>query len=83
LIQEALAYNIFPTWIGWKLPKEVKLKDDELVTLAIDFKEQYSYKSPSVGWLRLIEEKSNEICGNCLTRVHEDMSSNFGSQGKI
>jgi hypothetical protein len=27
LIQEALAYNIYPTQAGWKLPKEVKSKD--------------------------------------------------------
>jgi hypothetical protein len=49
LIQEALAYNIYPTWTGWKLPNEVKSEDEELVTLAFDFKEQSSYKAPSVG----------------------------------
>jgi hypothetical protein len=35
--------------------KEVKSKDEELVTLAFGFKEQSSYKAPSVGWLKLIE----------------------------
>jgi hypothetical protein len=40
-----------------KLPKEVKCKDEELVTLAFDFKEQSTYKAPSSGWLRFIEEK--------------------------
>jgi hypothetical protein len=83
LIQEALAYNIYPTQTGWKLPKEVKSKDGELVTLAFDFKEQSSYKAPSVGWLRLIEEKCNEICGNYLVREHEDMHSIFGGRGKL
>jgi hypothetical protein len=28
LIQEALAYNIYPTQHRWKLPKEVKSKDE-------------------------------------------------------
>jgi hypothetical protein len=42
LIQEALAYNIFPTRTGWKLPKEVKRKEHELVTLSFEFKEQAS-----------------------------------------
>lgn len=79
LIQEALAYNIYPTQTGWKLPKEVKSKDGELITLAFDFKEQSSYKTPSAGWLRLIEEKCNEICRNYLTREHEDMLSIFES----
>jgi hypothetical protein len=83
LIQEALAYDIYPTWTGWKLPKDVKTKDGELVTLAFTFKEQSSYKTPSPGWLRLIEEKCNEIYGNYFTREHEDMSSIFGGQGKL
>jgi hypothetical protein len=61
LIQEVLAYNTYPTWTSWKLPKEVKSKDEELVTLAFDFKEQSSYKAPSVGWRKLNEEKCNEM----------------------
>lgn len=32
------AYNIFPTCIGWKLPKEMRSKEGELVTLAFEFK---------------------------------------------
>jgi hypothetical protein len=39
LIQEFLAYNIFPTCIGWKLLKEMRSKEGELVTLAFEFKE--------------------------------------------
>jgi hypothetical protein len=39
LIQEALSYNIYPTWTGWKLSKEVKCEDEDLVTLAFGFKE--------------------------------------------
>jgi hypothetical protein len=83
LIQETLAYNISPTRTGWKLSKEVKSRDEELVALAFDFEEQTSYKAPSTGWLRLIEKKCNEIRGNYLTREHEDLSSIFGSQGKL
>jgi hypothetical protein len=83
LIQEALAYNIYPIWTGWKLPKDVKTKDGELVTLAFSFKEQSLNKAPSPGWLRLIEEKGNEVCGNYFTREHEDLSSIFGGQGKL
>jgi hypothetical protein len=83
LIQEALAYNIYPTRTGWKLPKEMKSKDEQLVTLAFVFKEQSSYKAHSIRWLRLIEEKCNEIYGNYLTREHEDMSSVFESRRKL
>jgi hypothetical protein len=67
----------------WKLLKKVKCKDGELVTLAFEFKEQSSYKTPPEGWLKLIETKCNEICGNYLTREHKDMSSTFGNRGKL
>jgi hypothetical protein len=83
LIQEALAYNLYPTRTGWKLPKEVKSKDGELITLDFTFKEQSSHKAPSAGWLQMIEEKCNKICGNYLTREHEDMTSIFGGRGKL
>jgi hypothetical protein len=82
-IQEALAYNILPTCIGWKLLKQVKCKDGELVSLAFKFKGQSSYKAPCEEWLKLIEKKHNEICGNYLTREHKDISSAFGSRGKL
>jgi hypothetical protein len=39
LVQEVLAYNIYLTRTGRKLSKEVKFKDEELVTLAFDLKE--------------------------------------------
>jgi hypothetical protein len=52
LIQEFLAYNIFPTGTRWKLMKEVKSKEGELVTVAFEFKEQASFKAPSLGWLQ-------------------------------
>jgi hypothetical protein len=83
LIQETLAYNIYPTRTGWKLSKEVKSRNEELVTLAFDFEKQSSYKAPSTGWLKLIEKKCNEIRGNYLTREHEDLSSIFRSQRKL
>jgi hypothetical protein len=83
LILEALVYNIYPTQTRWSLLKEVKSKDGELITLAFDFKEQSSYKDPLVGWLKLIEEKYNEMCRNYLTREYEDMPCIFGSRGKL
>jgi hypothetical protein len=73
LVQEVLAYNLYPTRIGWKLPKEMKCKDEELVILAFDFKEQSSYKAPLARWLNFIEEKCCEMCDNYHTREHKDM----------
>jgi hypothetical protein len=81
LIQEFLTYNIFPTRTGWKLPKVVKSKEDELVTLAFEFKEKASFRAPS-GWLKLIETKCNEIAGNYIIKEDEAMTSAFGTEGK-
>jgi hypothetical protein len=72
LVQEVLDYNLYPTQIGWKVPKEMKCKD-ELVILAFDFKEQSSYKAPLARWLNFIEEKCCEMCDNYHTREHKDM----------
>jgi hypothetical protein len=83
LVQEALACNIYPTQTGWKLPKEVKCKDEELITLAFDFKEQSTYKALSVGWLKFIEEKCNKMCGNYLAREHKDMRSALRAKGSF
>jgi hypothetical protein len=49
-----------------KLSKEVKSKDEGVVTLSFSFKEQSSYKAPLAEWLRFIGEKCNEIYGNFL-----------------
>jgi hypothetical protein len=67
----------------WNLPKEVKSKEGEIVTLAYEVKEQALYKTPSAGWLRLIEEKCKKIVGNYLVKEHKDMASIFKSRGKL
>jgi hypothetical protein len=41
------------------------------------------YKAPLAEWLRFIGENCNEICGNYLTREHEDMSCLFENRGKL
>jgi monoamine oxidase len=59
------------------------MKEDELITLAFEFKEQASYKAPSVGWMKIIEDRCNEIVGNYLMREHKDMLSTFKNCGKL
>ena len=81
LIQEFLAYNIFPTYIGCKLSKVVKSKG-ELVTLTFEFKEQALFKVASLEWLKLIETKCSEIVGNYLIKEDEVMTAAFGAHEK-
>jgi hypothetical protein len=45
--------------------------------------EAYPQQAPSAGWLTFIEERCNQMCGNYLTREHEDMQSVFGNRGKL
>jgi hypothetical protein len=88
LIQEFLAYKVFPTQTGWKLPKVPKVSkakkgrkdegDDKLVTLPFKFKEQASFKAPSE-WLIFIESRCNEIVGDYLVMEDEAMTSAFGT----
>ena len=49
---------MYLTRIGWKLSKELKSKDEELVNLAFGFKEQSLYKDPSTKQLRFIRENA-------------------------
>lgn len=58
LVQEFLAYKIFPTHIGWKFPKISKPKEDDkevdplmFVTLLYKFKEHPIFKCPCKEWL--------------------------------
>jgi hypothetical protein len=60
--------------------KEVRSKEEELVTLAFEFKQKASFKAPSLGWLQLIEKNCNEIVGNYLTKEHRAMTSTFGDR---
>jgi hypothetical protein len=57
--------------------------DEGIVTLAFDFMEQSTCKSPSASWLKYIQEKCKEMCGNYLAREHKDMKFAFGGQGKL
>jgi hypothetical protein len=61
----------------------VKSKEGELVTVAFEFKEQASFKAPSLGWLQLVEKKCNEIARNYLVKEHEAMASTLGDREKL
>jgi hypothetical protein len=65
LIQEYLAYKVFPTLSEWKMPKLKGTKEkNKLVRLPYRFKFEKLFKGPCQEWLEMIEIMCNEILGN-------------------
>jgi hypothetical protein len=65
LVQEFLAYGVFPTLSEWNMPKlKGEKKKNELVRLPYHFKFKKQFKEPCQEWLEMIEAMCNEILGN-------------------
>jgi hypothetical protein len=81
LIQEYLAYKVFPTLSEWNMPnlKETKEKN-ELVRLPYKFKFEKQFKGPCQEWLEMIETMCNEILGNCTKKEDQLMTAAFGTR---
>jgi hypothetical protein len=65
LVQEFLAFKIFPTMKEWAMPKlEGEKKEGELVRLPYHYKFKKYFKAPCQEWLETIEVMCTEILGN-------------------
>jgi hypothetical protein len=65
LVQEYLAYKVFPTLSEWNMPKLKGTKEkNELVRLPYRFKFEKQFKGLCQEWLEMIETMCNEILGN-------------------
>jgi hypothetical protein len=65
LVQEFLAFRVFPTFREWDMPKlKGEKKKKELVRLPYHFKFKKHFKTPCQEWLDTIEVMCNEILGN-------------------
>jgi hypothetical protein len=65
LVQEFLAFRVFPTLKEWDMPKlRGEKKKKELVRLPYYFKFKKHFKAPCQEWLGTIEVMCNEILGN-------------------
>jgi hypothetical protein len=65
LVQEFLAFRVFPTMKEWTMPKlKGEKKEGELVRLPYNYKFKKFFKAPCQEWLDTIEVMSNEILGN-------------------
>jgi hypothetical protein len=83
LVQEYLAYRVFPTLSEWNMPKLKGTKEKkELVRLPYKFKFEKQFKRPCQKWLEMIETMCNEILGNYTKKEDQLMTAAFGTRPK-
>jgi hypothetical protein len=80
LVQEFLAFKVFPTLREWEMPKLVgEKKKGELVRLPYHYKFKKHFKAPCQEWLNTIEIMCNEILGNYSKKEDQLMTAAFGT----
>jgi hypothetical protein len=83
LVQEFLAFRVFPTMKEWAMSKlEGKKKEGELVRLPYHYKFKRHFKVPCQEWLDTIEVMCNEILGNYSKKEDQLMTAAFGTRPK-
>jgi hypothetical protein len=83
LVQEFLAFKVFPTLREWEMPKlEGEKKKGELVRLSYHYKFKKHFKAPCQEWLTTIEIMCNEILGNYSKKEDQLMTAAFGTRPK-
>jgi hypothetical protein len=83
LVQEFLAFKVFPTLREWEMPKlEGEKKKGELVRLPYHYKFKKHFKAPCQEWLTTIEIMCNKILGNYSKKEDQLMTAAFGTRPK-
>jgi hypothetical protein len=79
LIQEHIAYRVWPLVDNWEMPKETAVWSSEggLIHLKYTFRYRDRFDEPNDDWLKCIEATSDELLG-AYTRAEDDaLSSAF------
>jgi hypothetical protein len=65
LIQEHVAFRVWPLVEKWEMPKETITKSDEggLIRLKFTFRYEGKFVEPDDDWLKCIEATSDELLG--------------------
>jgi hypothetical protein len=83
LVQEFLAFRVFPTLKEWEMPKlKGENKKGELIRLPYYYKFKKHFKVPCQEWLDMIEVMCNEILGNYSKKEDQLMTAAFGTHPK-
>jgi hypothetical protein len=83
LVQELLAFRVFPTLKELEMPKlKEEKKKGEFVQLPYYYKFKKQFKVPCQEWLDTIEVMCNEILGNYSKKEDQLMTATFGTRPK-
>jgi hypothetical protein len=83
LVQEFLAFKVFPTLKQWEISKlKEEKKKGEFVRLPYYYKFKKHFKVPCQEWLDTIKVMCNEILGNYSKKEDQLMTAAFGTRPK-
>jgi hypothetical protein len=84
LVQEHIAYRVWPLASGWEMLKEAAAGSSKngLVYLKYTFRYRSQFDEPNYDWLDAIEASSDELLGAYSKAEDEAMTTAFGAQGK-
>jgi hypothetical protein len=84
LVQEHIAFRVWPLVEQWEMPKETISKPDEggLVRLKYTFRYEGKFIKPNDDWLKCIEATSDELLGPYSKKEDNALSATFGGRKK-
>jgi hypothetical protein len=84
LIQEHIAFRVWPLVENWEVPKETIANSSEgdLVWLKYTFRFGDKFDEPNDDWLKCIEATSDELLGAYSKAEDNALSAAFGGRGK-
>jgi hypothetical protein len=84
LIQEHIAFRVWPLVESWEMPKETTPDSSEggLVRLKYTFRFGEKFDEPNDDWLKCIEATSDELLGAYSKAVDNALSAAFGGRKK-
>jgi hypothetical protein len=84
LVQEHIAYRVWPLANGWEMPKEATACSSQggLVYLKYTFRYMSQFDEPNDDWLNAIEATIDELLGAYLKAEDDAMTTAFGARGK-
>jgi hypothetical protein len=83
LIQEHIAFRVWPLVESWEMPKETTLDSGEgLVRLKYTFRFREKFDEPNDDWLKCIEATSDELIGAYSKAEENALSTAFSGRGK-